>query len=459
MARNIAFRLLIPQDYSGRIIGKGGERISRIRAESAATLKIDAAENQGFRTAHVSGTREQVITCVGLCFNDEASDAHGEMEVRMFVPSAVVGGIIGRQGATIKAIRENTGATLRIEKTPAGPQEQVRSIDIGGSISQIRLALQEIVHRVDEEGGTGMLLAPPSAGGPGGCAMGGMGGCGAVMRSPGGMGGVGHAMGGGMGMGAGHVMGGGMCGGGRMGACGAAAANQGFARGGQMSSMAGAPGLGFGRAGYGGCGGCAGGFQGCGAVASLVGGSARGGTKRGVALAERPHGVLVFELANDLAGLLIGQRGATISRIRRSTGAQCHIREACRPGGGERVVAMDGTQEQVSRCIDEAFAALQAPDRGSEPDRPIELQLIMPSGHMGAVIGQKGANITSIRQTGVRIKVDEGYSTAKDSERVAAVSGTAAQVSGALKMVADFLYREGKVGVEESSPAKRERVS
>uniref|UniRef100_A0A7S4VVT6 K Homology domain-containing protein n=1 Tax=Alexandrium monilatum TaxID=311494 RepID=A0A7S4VVT6_9DINO len=170
------------------------------------------------------------------------------------------------------------------------------------------------------------------------------------------------------------------------------------------------------------------------------------GPKRGQV--EQYHGVLVMEMVNDLAGCIIGRGGSVISSIRRSCGGRLEVREGNRPGGGERVVIIDGEEDEVMRLITEVFDLLANPPSRtwgeSSDDRAIDVTVVMSSAEMGAIMGRSGKNITRIReQAGARIRVDSGF---QEAERTATVTGTCEQVKQALMAVARTLFDEGKVG-------------
>jgi len=194
----------------------------------------------------------------------------------------------------------------------------------------------------------------------------------------------------------------------------------------------------------GGCGGYGGYGGGCDGYGCGYSGK---GAKR--SLDDAPQGVLVLEMPNELAGCIIGRGGSTISAIRRDCGGRLEVREASRYGGSERVLVIDGSEDEVDRLVVEVFEQLKRPS-GRDPadfaeDRPIEVTLVAQSFQMGAIIGHGGKNIARIRdQAGAKIRVDSGNSMLKDSERTAQFSGTPDQVKRALREAARTLFDEGK---------------
>merc|ERR1712151_849145 len=119
-----------------------------------------------------------------------------------------------------------------------------------------------------------------------------------------------------------------------------------------------------------------------------------------------------------------------------------------RPGaGGERVIILDGSEEEVARLLNEVFEHLGkfAPNADSHEGTNLDVTLVMPSFQMGALLGHGGKNITALRaDSGAKIRVDSSYGS--EVERTAIVSGTAEQVKRALHGAVRTLFEEGKIG-------------
>ena len=55
-------QVTIPSELGGTIIGKGGERINRIREDSGAHIIVDPAQGSDERIITISGTQTQIQT-------------------------------------------------------------------------------------------------------------------------------------------------------------------------------------------------------------------------------------------------------------------------------------------------------------------------------------------------------------------------------------------------------------
>jgi len=506
-----AVKMGISSELAGRLIGKGGSRINALRKDSGASFKIETDERHGLRMAHLSGMRQELIVLVEGIFS-EATERHDEvMNVRLFLPSELVGGIIGQKGSTIGSIRQISRAHVDIERTPPGCQDLFRAIECAGTCEELRSAVVQIVEKMDDtpanhpRGGE----ARPSRSATLGTGRSGSGGAprdyerhAAHSRSRDpfdqrdGYDRSGHSRarsrdhrreGGNSGRGY-HGRGEGRRGhvppmppplrptssrsapigapagtewnpsldgpprwhGPPVGGCGDfAGPPPGWGPG--YRSSAADYGKGAYGGDYGGNGGfgCYGGYGGaCGGYGASCGYGGKG-AKRGMPQKDPVYqGVLVFEMGNDLAGCIIGRGGATISSIRRTCGGKLEVRETMRPGaGGERVIIMDGSEEEVAGIVNEVFEHLSkfAPNADSHEAVNLDVTLVMPSFQMGAILGHGGKNISAIRaDSGAKIRVDSSYGS--EVERTAIVSGTTEQVKRALQGAVRTLFEEGKVG-------------
>lgn len=193
-------RLLVKAKESGAIIGKGGSSVKAIRSESGACVSVlNKNTNGGSRKEDqvllIRGSVEEVHSGLRLVVaklmqsSNERSENPGEsLTVRMLVPSAQVGCIIGKAGATIKAISSETSTKLIVsnDKLGASSEKSVSFIGTSDNVCEamIRVISELIAHPLAE--GTTVVKYIPSAALPMGAAMGGMGGMGGL----GGMGAV-----------------------------------------------------------------------------------------------------------------------------------------------------------------------------------------------------------------------------------------------------------------------------
>ncbi|XP_020520832.1 KH domain-containing protein At4g18375 isoform X1 [Amborella trichopoda] len=186
------YRYLCPAKKIGSIIGKGGEIVKTLRAESQSKIRIG-------ETIH--GCEERIVTIFssrmrnqatydesGLEFMCSAQDAlfrvhdrlladetPGEegddtnsqnVTARLLVPADQIGCIIGKGGQIIQNMRSETGAHIRIlknEQLPLCAMASDELLQISGDASVVRKALYQVSSRLHENPSRsqGMLSSGP----------------------------------------------------------------------------------------------------------------------------------------------------------------------------------------------------------------------------------------------------------------------------------------------------------
>jgi polyribonucleotide nucleotidyltransferase len=147
------------RDSVGTVIGKGGATIAAIQQESGARLDVDRkrGDQEGLRgrggEVRVSGTPAQIEAAKALIEGALAA-ARPEATERLEVASAAA--VIGKGGATIRRIQEESGARLDIERRPqqgsGGPGKGDTIVITGGTaeVAAAAAAVGAILHPVYE---------------------------------------------------------------------------------------------------------------------------------------------------------------------------------------------------------------------------------------------------------------------------------------------------------------------
>ncbi|XP_029375452.1 RNA-binding protein Nova-1-like isoform X1 [Echeneis naucrates] len=192
-------KVLIPSYAAGSIIGKGGQTIVQLQKETGATIKLSKSKDfypgTTERVCLIQGTVEalngvhnfiaekvrempqsaqkpepvsilQPQTTVnpdrvkqvrhsqaGLTvftfycyFNLSIS-----LQAKLIVPNSTAGLIIGKGGATVKAVMEQSGAWVQLSQKPEGINLQERVVTISGEPEQNRKAVEIIVQKIQED--------------------------------------------------------------------------------------------------------------------------------------------------------------------------------------------------------------------------------------------------------------------------------------------------------------------
>ncbi|CAI5992951.1 unnamed protein product [Closterium sp. NIES-65] len=157
----VVFRLLIPAIKMGPIIGNKGANIKSIRDDSGARIKItNSAVRLEERVAIVSSRDPPgtVPTCAETAFFrlypfalTPHKDTGDEVVLSMLVPDSQAGVVLGKGGASIKEMREASGAHIRMDPyrgAYALPHD--RLLQITGSEEQVERAVKELANKLRE---------------------------------------------------------------------------------------------------------------------------------------------------------------------------------------------------------------------------------------------------------------------------------------------------------------------
>ncbi|KAK6107564.1 KH domain family protein [Brugia pahangi] len=178
----VQVKVLIPSAAVGALIGKGGETMRNLKSESGCRLQM--SKNQEVypgtneRICLVKGKIASVLKVSDVILekirekvdNNTPSDIfdHKGMErkneMKLVVPNTSAGMVIGKSGARIKEIREQTGANIQVYPK-AGSQEakvsQERIITIAAEQDEVLMdALQRVLEKVAADPQHAMATIP-----------------------------------------------------------------------------------------------------------------------------------------------------------------------------------------------------------------------------------------------------------------------------------------------------------
>jgi len=138
------------KDKVGRIIGPGGVNITKIRQESGAKVKIDSAPIAGYQQVTYQGTDSQIAAAISLVdrllastdvgATGDAADGKVRAEHKQQLDKEAAGKVIGQGGATVKQIREATGAYIKISSERI-PGVDTQTLTVGGTEEQVAAAM------------------------------------------------------------------------------------------------------------------------------------------------------------------------------------------------------------------------------------------------------------------------------------------------------------------------------
>ncbi|KAK1312990.1 KH domain-containing protein [Acorus calamus] len=171
------YRYLCPGKKIGSIIGRGGEIVKQLRAESQSKIRIGETVpgceervvmvfSTNKETNAMDDSGEYICPAQDALFrvherlvaeeNQDDEDGDGEppqATVRLLVPSDQIGCVIGKGGQIIQGIRSETGAQIRILKNEHLPPCALPSdelLQISGEAAVVKKALYQISTRLHE---------------------------------------------------------------------------------------------------------------------------------------------------------------------------------------------------------------------------------------------------------------------------------------------------------------------
>lgn len=162
-------KMLIPSTAAGSIIGKGGQTIAQLQRDTGTNVKLSKAND------FYPGTQERVALLTGpveslnnvaVFILDKIKESpqlgvkagaetitspERARQVKIVVPNSTAGLIIGKGGAMIKSIMEQSGSRVQISQKSDGITLSERVITISGESDNNRKAMSFIVNKIQED--------------------------------------------------------------------------------------------------------------------------------------------------------------------------------------------------------------------------------------------------------------------------------------------------------------------
>ncbi|CAH9113991.1 unnamed protein product [Cuscuta europaea] len=159
------FRMLVPAQKVGSIIGRKGEFIKKMCEETKARIKIlDGPPGTAERAVMVSAKEEPDVSpppavegllrvhkrVVDGLETDSSHSPHtvnGKVSTKLLVPAAQAGSLIGKQGTTVKSIQEASNCIVRVlgaEDLPVFALPDDRVVEVVGEPTGVHTGIELI---------------------------------------------------------------------------------------------------------------------------------------------------------------------------------------------------------------------------------------------------------------------------------------------------------------------------
>mmetsp|Transcript_36789 Transcript_36789/g.70929 ORF Transcript_36789/g.70929 Transcript_36789/m.70929 type:complete len:475 (-) Transcript_36789:124-1548(-) len=143
---SVSITAIVPDSKAGVLIGRKGQTIQRIKAQSGAQISVsEFQKGNENRVVTIKSHNVQAIQkalAAMVCTLDGNAPTSS---AKLSVPPSSLGSIIGRKGTRVQAIRQSTGAVVQIEKdgivTINGPR---LSVCLAGSMVIERLCQHQL---------------------------------------------------------------------------------------------------------------------------------------------------------------------------------------------------------------------------------------------------------------------------------------------------------------------------
>ncbi|XP_076815797.1 RNA-binding protein Nova-1-like isoform X1 [Clavelina lepadiformis] len=161
----LILKVLIPGYAAGALIGKGGQIIVQLQKESGAIIKLSKAKDfypgTQDRVVLIQGTAEGLMKVHGTIIEKvfdfpvpkdlTAIIGDRPKQVKIIVPNTTAGLVIGKAGATVKTIMEESGSKVQLSQKPEGANVQERVITIKGDKTQLTTASNIIIDKIKDD--------------------------------------------------------------------------------------------------------------------------------------------------------------------------------------------------------------------------------------------------------------------------------------------------------------------
>ncbi|CAO2813905.1 unnamed protein product [Amaranthus hypochondriacus] len=174
LGNDILFRVVVPSGQIGKVIGKGGHRVQKIREDTKATIKIAdpiarfeerviiiSSKEDG--AGGISDAEKALLQIASLILADDgssasaaATDPYGAVaghvannSVKLLIAGSQAGSLIGVSGQNIEKLRNTSGAVIAVlapNQLPlcASAHESDRLVQISGEVTAVMKAIEDI---------------------------------------------------------------------------------------------------------------------------------------------------------------------------------------------------------------------------------------------------------------------------------------------------------------------------
>ncbi|CAE7725717.1 PCBP4 [Symbiodinium microadriaticum] len=145
--RQMSLQFAVPAAIAAWIVGRKGQSINAIRAQSGASIDV-SKEGARYRVTDIRGAEQALMSAIEMVVEQASTLPDGWTEsIRIVLPAGTAGYIIGRRGEAIKELRRSSGAEMDLAQLNAGAEQL---LVISGEVEVIVEAAQMVAGRIAE---------------------------------------------------------------------------------------------------------------------------------------------------------------------------------------------------------------------------------------------------------------------------------------------------------------------
>jgi len=151
-SHNNFLEIPVSPQYIGLVIGKSGENIKRISQESGAKVSVDVQKTDasGNKLCQITSSNpssvniaaDMIRDILNNAMNNKRGQQQGGEELKISVPQNKTGIVIGKGGETIRALKQQAGCMIELEKNSKG------IFSIRGPADRVQYAQQLITEKI-----------------------------------------------------------------------------------------------------------------------------------------------------------------------------------------------------------------------------------------------------------------------------------------------------------------------
>ncbi|CAE8657251.1 unnamed protein product [Polarella glacialis] len=153
----IQLLMIVPDKLAGAVLGKGGAQVKQTASSAGCKVSMSTRDGTSDRRIVMMGNYSQLAAAQQIVFDQilEADHDFSEVLVTLLVRREAAGMVIGKQGASLKSIREQSSAKIQLAREEV---EGHRPCTISGSLPNVLQAerlIVELVKNVPVESSSG----------------------------------------------------------------------------------------------------------------------------------------------------------------------------------------------------------------------------------------------------------------------------------------------------------------